>query len=141
MKRSRKDREPIRILRHFARQIHANIVMYMDTGRTGIRIVDAFSNAISLGQCIADAAREAVGGGIRRSGSVTLQLGYSSTAFRSRAKLSHHGVFREGTRREKVFDDVLVNPIGPVKGFIEPRRERGFGLISNQRRMEDFRIS
>ncbi len=41
----------------------------------------------------------------------------------------------------KVFDDVLENPIYPVKGWLEPRREPGFGLVFQERRLEGFRIS
>jgi D-arabinonate dehydratase len=40
----------------------------------------------------------------------------------------------------KVFDEVLENPIYPVDGYIEPRREPGFGLRFRSDKLEQYRI-
>lgn len=41
----------------------------------------------------------------------------------------------------KLFDDLLENPIHPVNGFIEPRREPGFGLRFRAERVTGYRIA
>ncbi len=40
----------------------------------------------------------------------------------------------------KVFDEVLENPIHPVNGHIEPRRDPGFGLHFRTASLEQYRI-
>jgi D-arabinonate dehydratase len=40
----------------------------------------------------------------------------------------------------KVFDAVLENPIAPVNGIIEPRREPGFGIRLRKDKVDEYRI-
>ncbi len=42
--------------------------------------------------------------------------------------------------RVKMFDAVLENPISPVNGYIEPRRDPGFGLRFRADKLEEYRI-
>ncbi len=41
----------------------------------------------------------------------------------------------------KVFDEVLVNPISPKNGYIEPRTAPGFGLEFAQEKLDRYRIA
>jgi D-arabinonate dehydratase len=54
-----------------------------------------------------------------------------------------NGLFIEYFVREsgvKMFDEVLENPLTPVNGWIEPRREPGFGLRFREDKLQQYRI-
>jgi D-arabinonate dehydratase len=40
----------------------------------------------------------------------------------------------------KVFDEVLENPMYPVKGYLSPRGEPGFGMIYREDQLQRYRI-